>query len=711
MFARFLSELRRRKVISVMVGYSVGAYMVLGAAQAIAPALTLPEWTPSLVLVAAIALAPVVAYLAWFFEFTPRGLKRVPRHAAETRPRPLSALHWLGLLVIAAAAIGSGVLGFAEIRHRQARVASGAGLETPEDKSLAVMVFNDLSPDKDLGYLAEGLAEELSSALGRTPGLQVAAVSSTQRFRDRTDPPAAIGKELGVATLLQGSVRLDGSRMVITANLVDAPTGKTRWSQTYKRPLDDIFKVQEEIAQSILNRIMDNYVAPEGTTITGHATSTDAYVMYLRGREAFRKRTPESIKEARKYFEQAAGLDPEYAPAYVGIADTVRWLARGVESYGDLDPAIAAELARRNVDKALLRDPKLPEAYAALGNVQAMGGRNDEALAAYDKAVALNPNYADAFLWRFLVLRNMARNADALASLETAKKLDPLSPVILKNWAIEKARRKEVPAALAVFDKLIELDPQSPVGYRGAAEVAYASGDFVRSAGYYREVLKRSPDTQQFREALGDIFLNLGLPDAAARLLDKDDYRVNLVIAAGDHAAALDMIHFDHAAKPDDALLSFETAWYEMLWGDREHGRALLRSLDATILQTGWFDRLYCSPHIEMAYAFPEGPDRRRWLETCKSYVREQMASGYSYPELSYMSARVAALEGNTAEARKAFVEAVATGWRQAWTAYDPLLAGIMREPAVKQALQTLTGDLARQKSLVAEKARLWGYL
>jgi TolB-like protein/tetratricopeptide (TPR) repeat protein len=711
MIARFLSELRRRKVIASLVAYSVGAYALLGAVDLAAPALTLPDWSTSLVLVSAIALVPVVAFLSWFFQLGESGFERIARADDEAVPQPLSPLHWVGLAIIAAAGVGSGVLAFDEIRARQERLADGTRIAAPEDKSLAVMVFRDLSPEKDLGYLAEGLAEELSTALGRTPGLQVAAVSSSRRFSERSDGPAEVGAALGVASLLEGSVRLEGSRLLVTANLIDVASGKTRWSERFERPLDDIFGVQEEIARAILNQVMDRYVVPEGQKIAGQATSADAYVMYLQGREAFRQRTPESMREARRYFEQSAGLDPEYAPAYVGIADSVRMQSRDLETLGDLEPAIAAELASRNVDRALLRDPTLPSAYAALGNVAFMGGRKEEALAAYDKAIELNPSYADAYLWRFIALRDLARVADALASLERAKTLDPLSPVILKNWGTELSRRGRVPEALAVFDQIIELDPQSPVGYRAAAQVAYSSGDLSRSAGYYHEALKRSPQTEQYKVALADIFMTVGLHEAAGKLIDRDDYAVNLLIAADDHAGALESIRFSLAADPDDALMVFEAAWYEMLWGDREHGRALLRSVDETILAAGWFDRNYCSPQIEMAYAFPPGPDRARWLEVCRVYVQEQVANGYANAELSYMMARVAALEGNPVAARENFTAAVAAGWLQPWTANDPLLSDIMAEADVQQALQAVTGELSRQQAVLAVQAERWGYL
>jgi len=710
MLGRLLHELRRRNVLSVMAAYTIGAIALVSAADVIVPALAMPDWVVTLLLIVLLALAPIVAYLSWFFELTADGVTRVRGGAEGEKPRPFSALNWASLAMIV---VGASVLGyfvFDEVRDRQARLAQGGAVGDVEGQSLAVMVFNDLSPEKGLDYLTEGLAEELSSALGKIGGVQVIAVSSTRRFAERTDAPDVIGSELGAATLLAGSIRLDGSRLLITANLIDAASGKTRWSERFARPLDEIFQVQQEIAQAILNRIVDDYAQPQGTRLTGQATSTDAYVMYLQGRREFRNRTPDSIRKARKLFEQSVGFDPEYAPGYVGISDTVRLLTKGVENYGDLDPAIAAEVAKQNVDKALLRDPQLPEAYAALGNVAVMGGRNDEALAAYDKAIQLNPNYADAHLWRFQVLRNLARNVDALASLETAKKLDPLSPVILKNWAIEKARRKDVAAALQVFDKLIALDPQSPVGYRGAAQVAYSSGQLVRSADYYHEVLKRSPQTEQYRVALGDVFMLVGLPAAAEKLLNEDTYRVNLVIAAGDYPRALEMIRFAHAAQPDDPLLTFEHAWYELLWGEGEKGRELLRSLDQKILATGWFDRNFCSPHIEMAYAF-DGADRKRWLDTCKKYVAEQIASGYSNAELSYMAARVAALEGKPIAAQKAFVEAVQSGWRQPWTANDPLIATIVKAPAVRKALETLTRDLGEQRVQLEERARRWSYL
>ncbi len=700
---RLLHELRRRKVISVLAAYAVGVYAAVAGADLFVPILTLPDWIPTLLLVTALALTPVIASLSWFFEFTPDGLVRTVRTATEQAERePLSVLNWLGLLVIGVAAITAGALLFDQIRARQAGERPVPAVA--QQKSVAVMVFRDLSPEQDLGYLAEGLAEDLTAALGRTSGLEVIATSSTRRFLGRSDSPAAIGRALGAATLLDGSVRLDGSRLLITASLIDADSGRTRWSERFSRPLEEVFELQEQIALSMLNRIIDNYVTPEGARLSSQATSADAYVMYLRGRQQFRERTPESIRQARRYFEQALALDNEYAPAYVGVADSVRLLARGTENYGDLDPAIAADLARRNLERALLRDPGLPQAYAALGHLAAMRGSNEEALAAYDKAIELNPSYAEAWHWRFLALRDMARNVDALASLETALRLDPLSPVILRNWGVEQFRRGESATALAVFDQLIELDPQSPVGYRAAAQVAFSGGALQRSTQYYQEVLKRSPDTDQYRAALGEIYMMLGMVDAAATVLDPDVYAVNLLIAAGEYERALEMIRTAHAGDPDDPLLSFEHAWYELLWGERERGREILRALDATILGTGWFDRNFCSPHIEMAYGFPDGPDRERWLGVCRSYVAEQLAAGYASSELAYLSARVAVLDGDLARAREALIDAVARGWRQPWTAQDPLLAPIIAAPQVQEALQRIANELAREKAALEQR-------
>ncbi|MCC5867296.1 MAG: tetratricopeptide repeat protein [Gammaproteobacteria bacterium] len=710
--SRFLGELRRRRVISVMAGYAVAVYGVVAAVDLFVPILALWEGLTTLVLVCAITFAPVLAYLSWFFRFSPDGLARIADNVTageEDSPRPLSWVNWLGLLVIAGAATGAAVLLFEDVRSRRDD-GQPPIVAAPQDRSLAVMVFRDLSPEQTLGYLGEGLAEELSAALGKQASLQVTAASSTRRFAERTDPPQVIGRELGVSSLLEGSVRLEGSRLLITANLIDAESGRTRWSERYARPLEDIFQIQEQIARSILNRLFDAYVAPEGERLTGQATSAEAYVMYLRGRQQFRERTPESIRQARRYFEQAVGLDPEYAPAYVGVADSVRLLARGVENYGDLDPVIAAQLAQSNVERALLRDPQLPQAYAALGQLAVMGGRNEDGLAAYDKAIALNPSLADAHHWRFLVLRNMARYADALESLETARQLDPLSPVILRNWAVEQSRMGNSELALQTFDKLIELDPASPVGYRAAAQVAYSSGDLLRSADYYHEVLRRSPDTEQYRVALADVFMVAGLADAAAALLDPEVYAVNLHIAAGEFSRALELIRFAHAADPEDALLTFEHAWYELLWGDQARGRELLRSIEDTILATGWFDRNYCSPQIEMAYAYPRGEDRERWLAPCRVYAGEQLASGYASSELSYLRARVAALDDDVDSARNAFVEAVALGWRQPWTARDPLLSTVFEQPEAARALTTIDEDLAAQRQGLAARARQWGY-
>ncbi|MFC6440050.1 tetratricopeptide repeat protein [Bowmanella sp. JS7-9] len=700
------SELRRRGVITVMAPYTVTAWLLVQVGSILVPAFTLPPWTLTLLIIILCAGFPVALYIAWFFDWTAQGLRRTPKVSEEQLPQPLATRHWLGLSLISVAAIALSIVSFQALHQRQLLPDNAPVIE---DTTLAIMVFRDLSQDQSLGYMAEGLAEELIVNLGQQTHLQLTALSSTRQFRNNTTPPDEIGRKLGVNGILEGSVRAEGSKLIVTATLLDAQSGKTRWSQKYQRQLKDLSRLQMEIARGISNALGDSVT--EDKTSANATGAADAYLMYLRGRHALRERTVESIKQARKYFEQALAFDEEYAPAYVGLAQALRQLARGATSFGDMDPDIANQLARQQVENALMRDPTLAESYAVLGELEKMRGQQDIALANYNKAINLNPSFADAYIWRYLLLKQMGRYPDAVASLEKAYALDPLSTVVLINRGTVQYRAGEYDAAQRTFTDMIAQYPDSPMGYRGMAAAFYVQGRLSDSAEYWHRALLLSPQSEQYTESLANLFLEAGLAQAAASLLDPNDYAVNLAIAAGNYELALNTMRADVAAYPDEPLVKFEAAWYESMWGERERGKEMLRELDSSIEQTGYFDPVWCNPAILMAYAFDPSERRQYWLSQCEDFVQSRNYLSQHSSELQYLQARIAALKGQEQQAADALIRALELGWRSDWVLYDPILQSILPRADVQTALEQMQVALQAEKQKLTQLAVRWGYL
>jgi TolB-like protein/Tfp pilus assembly protein PilF len=708
MVTRLFKEFRRRGVFTVIVPYSVTAWLLVQVASILVPALALPYWVVSFTVVCTLIGFPIAFYISWFFDWTEHGLKRTPKRENTEESVPLSRRHWLGLGLVSVAAIAIGVLSFDHLKAQHSLPSDFVA--KPKDATLAVMVFKDLSPTQDLAYLAEGLAEDLIVNLGQTNLLQVTALSSTRPFIGKNEPAQHIAKQLQVSTLLEGSIRMDGNQILITANLIDADSGKTQWTQKYSRKLESFTQLTSEISRAISNKLSDNISADTARASASKAGSADAYLMTLKGKQALRERTMESITSARKYFEQAQSFDPEYAPAYVGAAQAIRQLAFEPEYYGDMDPQIAEKLARANIEKALVRAPDVAEVYGVLGAIDKLAGNDDGALANYDKAIELNHSYADAHLWRYLLLKNMGRLADAEASLQTAQKLDPLSPVVLINVGNTEFRNGDFAAANITYQQLIEYYPESPLGYRSLASSYYLQGDLTNSAEYWHQALLLSPESELYRTHLGDLFLEAGLAKAASVLLYEDYYEVNIAIANQEFTKVLELAQFYSKAYPDDSLVKFESAMYEVMWGDIEVGRQMFREIDDSIEETGYFDAATCAPGIFMAYAFDQGERQAYWYNKCELYLQTRLSEPYITSEVYYLQARIAALDNNNKKAQQALINAINEGWRLNWVLYDPILTDVIKAPDVQERLEFMQTDLAKHKAALIIKAKQWGY-
>jgi TolB-like protein/Tfp pilus assembly protein PilF len=697
----FLPELRRRGVIQAVTAYTVSAWLVIQVFNELGPVFALPAWVSSLVGTIALVGFPVACYISWFFDFSGGRLTRSGL-AEEGELKPLSPWHWLGLGVIAVAASASGYLLFQQLQERLGtEEAASAGVDI--EQSMAVIPFRDLSPTQDQTYLAEGLAEELTTVLGRISDLRIAASSASFSLTADGLDPIAVGRELDTASVLTGSVQSSGDRLRVRVELIDTGDGAVLWSESFRRKLSDIFSVQEDIARSVTNLLQDRYL--EANELAGSTTaSSDAYVFYLKGRAGLRERTAEAIKRSRRLFEQSIGLDPEFAPAYVGLAETMWLLADGGETFGNIDPEVAAQVARQNVERALVINDQLPEAYANLGRVEAILQDDASALSHYDKALSLNPNLPQVHLWRYLSLKALQRYQESMQALETAAKLDPTAPVILHNLGFEQSLRGNFAEARRTFESLISQAPENPLGHRGLADAAFREGNLALSLRHWQRAMTLSPETGAYREAYAGVLFGLQMPDAFRPFAEISGGETSQLLIEGRYEALHERMDFLRAANPEDPWIAFEAAWYHYLDGNDEVAAAILVENDSLFSDEDRFGSPMCSPGIELALAHRQAGDANTasaYAAECAGRLDSARGRVYSDSALDYLAARLAAFRGERDKAAEELSRAVDNGWREWWTARDPLLAPLASHPVAQAAVQRIETSLAAQRERV----------
>ncbi len=453
-------ELKRRRVVSSAAAYAAVSFVVLQLGEILFPAFGLAPAALRVLFAVLVALFPVALALSWVYDVTSTGLVRTDADA-EGAP---SAVLKFGVL---ASALALGAVGWWVVGSFEAPGARSG------EASIAVLPFSDMSLEGDQGYLGDGFAEEILNLLAQVDGLQVAARTSSFAFREDEDI-RAIADRLNVATVLEGSVRRDGDRVRVTAQLIDAETGFHLWSETYDRELDDLFAVQDEIAQAISGELVGQLTV--GAASERYVASTAAQEAYWRGREQWNRRDGVGIPAAIRLFNEAVAADSLYAQAYAGLADSWALLPQvnPVQSAADaLDRA--EEFARR----AIALDDELAEPHASLGLVLALRGSRIEALVELTRASQINPSYAPALHWRANVLAEMGRLQDARVDARTAAQVDPLSPSIATDHAYLLLWSGDLEAAAAEFERATELE----FGFRravfGQALVALALDDEV----------------------------------------------------------------------------------------------------------------------------------------------------------------------------------------------------------------------------------------
>src|SRR5437867_2363915 len=442
----FFEELQRRKVYRVAAAYIIAAGFIIQIGSAIFPAWELPNWTFRLVVVLLLIGFPIALILAWAFDVTSEGIRATKGTAAETHlRRNMIILAATGVIVSAAA-------GFFLLPR-----ASGRNV----DKSIAVLPFENLSGDPDNAYFADGIQDDILTNLSKIGDLKVISRTSVMSYRGSgTRNARDIGKALGVATLVEGSVRRIGNRVRVNVQLINASTDEHIWAEDYDRDLTDVFAIQTDLAQKIVYTLQAKLSPNEKARLDRRPTQDpNAYLLFVQAHD-YANRTDmfrDTTLKAEPLFEQAINLDPNFSLAYAGLSMVESWL------YHSFDPLPARrDKARLNADEALRLQPDLPEGHLALGFSYYYGDRDYErALAEFEIAKRGLPNDAQAYLAIGSIQRRQGKWAESTANLEKAATLDPKNTNLLINLCYSYMAERKFETADKILDRVIVAAPQS----------------------------------------------------------------------------------------------------------------------------------------------------------------------------------------------------------------------------------------------------------
>jgi serine/threonine-protein kinase len=452
--------------------------------------------------------------------------------------------------------------------------------------SIAVLPFANLSPSPDNEYFADGMTDELINALAKVPGLHVVSRTSCFAFKGRPEDAREIGRQLRVATVLEGSVRRAGPRLRVSTQLINVADGFLLWSESFDREAEDVFAIQDEIARAIGSALRGRLLQPRAAAPIKRPTDDlEAYHLYLRGRQSWNRRTEQDLQEAVRCFEQALARDPGFALAHAGLADT--WALLGFYSAGP--PGEVFPKAKRAAHAALAIEPGLAEAYPSLAYSEMYYDWDwPEAERAFRRAIELHPGYATAHQWYGNFLSVMGRADEAIATFERALALDPLSGLKYAGlgWGCYFARQYE--RAVEQCRRGVELEPSSVVAHAWLALGLQAIGDSAGAVAAAEETARLAGHGVSSLGLLGQAYAAAGRTTDARTVLDRllrlsesryvSQYDLALIhLGLGDPDAAMDWLERGYTERDHQTVFLKVDPRVDALRERRDFGRLLER--------------------------------------------------------------------------------------------------------------------------------------
>ncbi|MBI1366946.1 MAG: hypothetical protein GC153_13445 [Alphaproteobacteria bacterium] len=470
---QFLDELKRRNVFRVAGVYLVVAWLTTQVVANVAPILGLPPVFGKGVLLLLVVGFPVALVLAWAFEVTPEGVKLTKNVDAE---ESISAR--TGRKLDYAILAGLAIVGVLIVSERFLAGDAGAG-RGKRGESVAVLPFVDMSQHQNEGYFSDGISEEILNVLARIPNLKVAGRTSSFEFKGKNEDLRKIGEALGVNHVLEGSVRKDGDTVRITAQLVKTADGFHVWSKTYDRKLTDIFEVQDEIARAVANQLALSLGLSKDELVPDRTKDLVAYQKYLEAKQLFRKRGRANLERALLLLNEVTARDPNFAPAWT----TLSAIYGVLEYYEPLDTPPETYNAWRAIgvaaaDRAIALDPNDAEAYGYLGSALVRDLKWVPGFEALDKAKELAPDNTEVLdtLAQELQIAGYAKQSAALSARSIAN--DPLVGIYHDTLGNAYVLLGDVDRQIAEFEKAISLSPALTVGYLNLLHAYIEAGRF-----------------------------------------------------------------------------------------------------------------------------------------------------------------------------------------------------------------------------------------
>jgi len=487
-FKKFWGELRRRNIFRVAAVYAITAWLLIQIIATVFPILKLPEWSVTLLTVIILMGFPLSIIFAWAFEMTPEGLKRsseVDKSESITHKTAKKinriAIASLSLVIVF---LVTERLFFANV------VAVDEDGAVAQEASIAVLPFVNMSSDKENEYFSDGLSEELLNTLARVEDMKVAGRTSSFKFKGQNEDLKQVGQELGVSYILEGSVRKAGSQVRITAQLINVETGYHLWSDTYDRELKDIFAIQEEISRKVLNELKVRLLEEDETELETIPTGdVEAYQFFLKANQLMANRNITEINQAIELYHDAIRLDPGFAQAHANLA-----VAYNLQGYnGNVPFEQVQENMLEYVNRALLLNSDLGEAYGALGLYYSNEGDLEQAKNAFNRSLELNPNQPYVYGWLGNVVIEDGGLKEGIELHKKMYELDPLAPLAIYNRGGASMREGKYEEAEAFFLKNLRLNPDYEQTY-GGLSFMYAATPFGRldkSFEYAHQAIQR----------------------------------------------------------------------------------------------------------------------------------------------------------------------------------------------------------------------------
>ncbi len=729
----FLAQLKQRQVFKVATIYAVSAWPLIQIADLAVPALGLPDSVMTLLLQLFLVGFPISLVFAWLYNFTSTGIVRVNSGETQENTPQVNVKTTIAIAGSLAFALFTTLLvqlwledkapSTSPINANLPTNSTEKNLSHGKKESIAILPFIPFSNDIEDEFFADGMVEELLNSLAKIPDLQVAARTSSFAYKGVSNKTIVeIGRELGVDTILEGSIRKNDvtNKIRITAQLIKISTGEHLWSETYDREYRDIFQIQDDIARAVVNKLkvtLLGQVTP--IDLVAETQNVDAMIAFGKGQKELSHRTVPSINMALEHFKQAIKFDTQYARAYVGIADANILLAL----YGNLPEQESHNNAKLALETAFRLKPNLAAAHATQGLLLTESNL-EKAEQSFQKAIAINPNYAMTYMWYGSLLQTKGDISGAQKLFEQAYVLDPKSPVAAYNVALCHYQAGSEDKAMDIFSKIISNDPYYPAAYNLVGDILTTRGRLDESISMYQRALDVDPINKDAINGLLVANMDMGQVERTKHWFEyankkESQFSANelsfmktrYLASQGSAMQALDAlkaVKFSGKKAYMNDYIDGEVAFYQENYAQAVTAFERFRQ-QGSVNENYLYHFSEGQPAVHLAYAYLKLEQKAQAENIIEGFIRfleNSKTKKSNDPSYYYNMALISALKNNKAETYQYIQGAIDAGWVKVWQAdLEPILTAMHEEQQFKQMMGGIRARLVNMRARVADES------